>query len=108
MDETKHRVTEDWIPEVELEKLRCEKMVEPDLTDEERARKILWTAAPMAAQSIAWLSVHAVDHSVRFKAATYITDGVVAGKLSRIGGSDDVLLALVEELSKNDPESVAL
>jgi hypothetical protein len=102
------RMGEQWIPDVELEKLKCERLYEPDVTDEERARKILMSSAPMAAQSLAWLSVHAVNEQIRLKASTYIIDGVVGGKLRREGDTDDVLYALVTELAKNDAESLNL
>jgi len=94
----------DWLPDSALEALQIERTVQPDMTDEELARKILMTAAPMAAQSVAHLSVHAGAESVRLAAARYIIDGIVGGGFKTTGGTDDLLLALVSRLEANDPE----
>jgi len=98
----------DWVPDEALAKLQCERIVAPDLTDEELARKILMTAAPMAAQSVAHLSVHAGNEATRLAAAKYILDGVVGGSFKVVGGQDDVLLALVAQLAANDNETRAV
>jgi hypothetical protein len=91
-----------WVPDEYLEALVTERVVEPDLTHEEQARKILMKAAPMAASSVAHLSVHGRDERVRFQAAKYIIDGVVGGGFKVEGGVDDTLMALVLRLQEND------
>jgi hypothetical protein len=93
----------DWVPDEALAALQCERMVAPDKTHEELARDILMTAAPMAASSVAHLSVYAANENVRLSAAKYIIDGVVGGGFKAQGGQDDMLLALVSKLSENDP-----
>ena len=78
-------------------------MLKPDRTNMELAREILTDAAPMAAQSLAFLSTHAANESIRLKAAQYIIDGVVGGSWSSGGAGEDLLMALVSKLAENDP-----
>ena len=99
-----HLDDREWLPDAALDALQCERAVQPDQTDEELARKILMTAAPMAAQSVAHLSVHASAENIRLAAAKYIIDGIVGGGFKASGGQDDMLLALVTRLQANDPE----
>lgn len=94
----------DWIPDEALAALQCERVVHPEKTHEELARDILMSAAPMAAQSVAHLSVHAGNENVRLSAAKYIIDGVVGGGFKAQGSVDDMLLALVQGLADNDPQ----
>ena len=94
----------DWLPDEALANLQTERAVYPEKTNEELARDILMTAAPMAAQSVAHLAMYAGNENVRLAAARYIIDGVVGGGFKASGGQDDVLLALVKRLAENDPE----
>jgi hypothetical protein len=98
-----HLDDKEWLPDAALDALQCERAVQSDLTDEELARKILMTAAPMAAQSVAYLSVHASAENIRLAASRYIIDGVVGGGFKTGGAGDDILLALVTRLQANDP-----
>jgi diadenosine tetraphosphate (Ap4A) HIT family hydrolase len=91
-----------WVPDEALELLNMERVLEPELTHEETARRILMSAAPMAAQSVAHLSVHGRDERIRFTAAKYIIDGVVGGGFKGSGDVDDMLMALVIKLQDND------
>lgn len=100
------RNSQDWIADSVLEAMQLERIAAPDLTDEEMARRILMTAAPMAAQSVAWLSVHATAEAIRLGASKYIIDGVVGGGFKGSDGQDDVLMALVAELARNDSEPI--
>lgn len=100
------RNSQEWIPDDALRLLNMERVVAPERTNEELAREILMTAAPMAAQSVAWLSVHAGAEAIRLKASQYIIDGVVGGGFKATGGVDDALMALVSQLSANDEERV--
>jgi hypothetical protein len=93
---------DEWVPDEMLARCNTERVVEPELTDEEMARRILMTAAPMAAQSVAWLSVYAGAEQVRLAASKYIIDGVVGGGFKTTGGEDDILVALVARLQAND------
>jgi len=99
------RNSQEWCSDEALAAIQTEKIVRPELTHEELAREILMTAAPMAAQSVAWLSAHALAEQVRLAASRYIIDGVVGGGFkSTSGGADDLLMALVKQLADNDVE----
>jgi hypothetical protein len=91
-----------WIPDAAIANLQQERIVRPDKTNMELARELLTDAAPMAAQSLAWLSTHAANESIRLKASQYIIDGVVGGAWSAGNAGDDLLMALVSQLAKND------
>ena len=93
---------EEWIPEAELMKLKTERVVNPEKTHLELARDILTSAAPMAAQSLAHLSTHAANESIRMKASQYIIDGVVGGAWGTGDADSDLLMALVGKLAEND------
>jgi len=95
---------DEWVPEEAIARLNEHRVVEVELTDEELARKILMQAAPMAAQSVAWLTSHAGNENVRLAASKYIIDGVVGGAFKTTGGEGDLLLALVSRLAANDTE----
>jgi len=92
----------EWTPDEELLKLQCERVLAPEKTNLELAREILTTAAPMAAQSVAFLSTHAANENIRLKASQYIIDGVVGGAWRGEGDIDDMLMALVAKLGEND------
>jgi hypothetical protein len=96
---------QEWLPDEEIMKLQTERVVQPDKTNLELARDILTSAAPMAAQSLAHLSTHASNESIRMKASQYIIDGVVGGAWSSGIEGDDILMALVAKLAENDPRS---
>jgi hypothetical protein len=85
-----------------IEMMLAESVVEPEVTPEERARKILTKGAPMAAQSVVWLSKYAAQESVRLSAAKYIVDGVVGGGFKSNSVEDDTLIALLSRLEDND------
>jgi hypothetical protein len=91
-----------WVPEAEWDSLLCEKSFEPSKTDAELARETLYKGAPMAARSIAHLSVHGRDEKIRFTAAKYIIDGVIGGGFNAGENLDDVLVELVRKLGDND------
>jgi hypothetical protein len=91
-----------WIPDDELEALNLERIAKPDQTDEELARAILMTAAPMAAKSIAHLSVHATAEQVRLAASKYIIDGVVGGGFKSTSEEGDILMGLLHRIAAND------
>lgn len=94
---------DEWVPDEELEKLKLERVVAPELTNAELAYDILSTSAPAAAQSVAWLALHAGQEAIRLKASQYIIDGVVGGGFKGASsGIDDMLVALVRQLSEND------
>lgn len=106
-DADKDRLWDEWVPDSALESIKCERMMKPDQTPAELARAILMSAAPMAAQSLAWLSVHAGQEAIRLKASQYLIDGVLGDKWAGAGNVDDVLMALVRQLADNPaPEDV--
>src|SRR5689334_10014239 len=96
---------EEWAPEAEIAKLQMERITAPDKTHLELARDILTSAAPMAAQSLAHLSTHAANESIRMKASQYIIDGVVGGAWGSGDVEQDLLMALVTKLGENDPKA---
>ena len=98
------RNSQEWVSDEALAAIQTARIVYPDKTNEELARDTLMSAAPMAAQSVAWLSVHATAEAIRLKASQYIIDGVVGGGFKNGGGPDDLLMALVTELGRNDVE----
>jgi hypothetical protein len=97
------RTSKDWLPDEAIETIVCERITEPELTDEQLARRILMRAAPGAAKNVAHLAMYSTSEQIRLAASRYIIDGVVGGTFKGEGGEQDVLLSLVQQLAANDP-----
>jgi hypothetical protein len=96
------RHDQNWVPDALVNALVCERIADPEMSDEERARKTLTQTAPLAAQSIKWLALYSGNESVRLRASQYIIDGVVGGSFKAVGGEEDLLMELVGRLVAND------
>jgi hypothetical protein len=95
-----------WLPDKYVEALVCERVAEPEVSDEERARKVLIEAAPLAARSIKWLALYSGNENVRLRAAQYIIDGVVGGTWKGSGSEDDLLLQFVAQLHEDEEDAI--
>jgi NAD(P)H-hydrate repair Nnr-like enzyme with NAD(P)H-hydrate epimerase domain len=99
----RERVPDDvWQPQALIDMMLAESVVEPEVSPEEKARRILTKAAPIAAHSVAFLAKYASAEQVRLAASKYIIDGVVGGGFKSNSAEDDTLIALIKRLSDND------